>query len=177
MVVFIVSAICGIYYRDGRLFTPAIGAAMLRKLGIYHVDATGGWHEKSTFLGCQSQYVTPESVTEILPFHDVNLGLTITADAIIDNREELFDKLDIAGPQRIAMPDSLLILLAYRKWGRNCPRYLIGDFAFVIWDEKKQHMFCAVDHRGTRTLYYFLEKSGVFAFSTLIKPLFCWTIP
>lgn len=165
------SAICGIYHRDGRPVTSAIGAAMLQKLSIYHADASGEWHDKSMFLGCHSQHVTPESVAEILPFRDANLGLTITADAIIDNREELLDKLDIAGSQRVALPDSLLILLAYRKWGRDCPKYLIGDFSFVIWDENKQCMFCAVDHRGTRTLYYFLEASGVFAFSTLIKPL------
>ena len=165
------SAICGIYYRDGRLVTPEIGAAMMRELSTYHTDAAGTWQEGQIFLGCQAQHITPESKREIIPYHDVPSGLTITADAIIDNRVELFDKFGIDHSRRDGMPDSLLVLQAYRKWGRDCPKYLVGDFAFAIWDKKRQEMFCAVDHTGTRAFYYY-RSAGLFAFTTLIKPLF-----
>ena len=165
------SAICGIYYFDGRTVTPETGAAMMSELGIYHTDASSVWQKGQVFFGCHAQYITPESVEEIIPYHDEPAGLTITSDAIIDNRAELFNKLDIDFLRRDDIPDSLLILQAYKKWGRDCPKYLVGDFAFVIWDEKRQEMFCAVDHTGTRAFYYY-QSAGLFACSTLIKPLF-----
>jgi len=165
------SAICGIFYCDGREVAPETGAAMMRELGIYHSDAAGIWQEGQVSLGCQAQHITPESVREVLPYHDALAGLTITADAIIDNRIELANKLGIEDPRRKDMPDSLFILRAYQKWGQDCPKYLVGDFAFVIWDERQQQLFCAVDHTGTRSFYYY-RSAGIFAFSTLIKPLF-----
>lgn len=165
------SAICGIYYYDGRQVLPDTGASMMREMGIYLADATGTWQKEEVFLGCHAQYITPESVEEILPFHDEHSGLTITADAIIDNRTELCNRLGIEHFRRDNMPDSLIILQAYQKWGQDCPKYLVGDFAFAIWDKKRQELFCAVDHTGTKAFYYYCF-AGLFAFSTLISPLF-----
>jgi asparagine synthase (glutamine-hydrolysing) len=165
------SAICGIYYRDNQLIAPETAAAMMDKLGIYPSDASGVWREGPVFLGCHARRITPESVGEILPYHDGLADLTITADAIIDNREELFAKLGVEYEKRRGMPDSQLILMAYQKWGGDCLRHLLGDFAFAIWDENRRELFCATDHRGTRTFYYYLADR-LFAFATLIKPLF-----
>lgn len=165
------SAICGIYYYDGRQVAQETGAAMMRKLDIYHTDAAGTWQEGQVFLGCHVQHITPESVREILPYHDAPAGLSITADAIIDNRADLCDKFGIDNSRRGDIPDSLLILKAYQKWGQDCPKYLVGDFAFAIWDERRQELFCAVDQTGTRAFYYY-RSAGLFAFSTLLKPLF-----
>ena len=49
------------------------------------------------------------------------------------------------------MPDSQLILLAYAKWGEESPKYLVGDFAFMIWDKGNRHflvpgIFLAAEH-------------------------------
>ncbi|ACV64006.1 Asparagine synthase (glutamine-hydrolyzing) [Desulfofarcimen acetoxidans DSM 771] len=165
------SAICGIYYYDDRRISPETGAAMMRKLGINHADAVGTWQDGQVFLGCHIQCITLESHREILPYHDGLSGLTITADAIIDNRTDLFDKLGINYSHREGMPDSTLILLAYRKWGVDCPKYLLGDFAFAIWDENRRELFCVVDPTGTRAFYYY-QSAELFVFSTLLKPLF-----
>jgi asparagine synthase (glutamine-hydrolysing) len=151
-----------------------MGASMMRELGIYHADAVGTWREGQVFFGCHAQHITPESVLEVLPYHDNKSGLTITADAIIDNRAELCDKLGIEHPRREGIADCLLVLQAYQKWGRDCPEYLVGDFTFAIWNNRRQELFCAVDHTGTGTFYYY-RSSGLFAFSTLIKPLFTLT--
>lgn len=165
------SAICGIYYCDGRPVIPEISAAMMEELSLYPADAVGIWEKGQVFLGCHGQYITPESVGETLPYHDALNGLTITADAIIDNRIELFQKLGIDQGKESMMPDSLLILQSYQKWGQDCPKYLVGDFAFAIWDEKRREVFCAADHTGTRSFYYY-HQGELFAFSTVIKPLF-----
>jgi asparagine synthase (glutamine-hydrolysing) len=166
-----VGAICGIYYGGGRSVPPETGTALLRGFGMYQADAVQAWEKKQVFLGCLTQYITPESAYETLPWYDEGSGLAITADAIIDNRGELFDRLGIDLSNRDAWPDSRLILQAYRKWGVQCPAYLVGDFAFAIWNEKRRELFCAVDHTGTRSFYYY-RSAEVFAFSTLIRPLF-----
>ncbi|MBW7459614.1 asparagine synthetase B, partial [Paenibacillus sepulcri] len=49
-----------------------------------------------------------------------------------------------------------------------------GDFAFVIWDERRRSLFGARDFSGNRTLYL-ARSSELFAFSTIIEPLF--TLP
>ena len=69
--------------------------------------------------------------------------LAITADAIIDNRGELLSILQNDKTMWNSITDSEIILLSYEKWGDECPKYLIGDFAFMIWDEQKQTIFGA----------------------------------
>ena len=165
------SAISGIFYRDQRNVSPETETAMMARLGIHGSDASGVFRQGPVFLGCHAQHITPESVGEILPCHDHTSGLTITADAIIDNRKELFEKLGITPNEGRTMPDSRLILRAYQKWGRECPRHLLGDFAFAVWNEREKTLFCAVDHTSNRPLYYYLSEKTL-AFSTLIEPLF-----
>src|SRR5699024_11133462 len=110
------------------------------------------------------------SIGEQLPFYDYDRQLTITSDAMIDNRDELFDKLGIHHEERKIMPDSQLILLAYSKWEDEVVKHLIGDFAFMIWDEKNQKLFGARDFSGTRSLYYYHDDRQ-FAFSTVMEPI------
>ena len=66
----------------------------------------------------------------------------------LDNRRDLLTALGL--PAWTTLPDSRLILSAWQKWGRDCPRYLIGDFAFAIWDARQRTLFCARDHIGAR---------------------------
>ena len=165
------SAICGIYNLNGDYINPEIPISMMNELEIYESDFSDTWKVGQLFFGCYTQYITPESVKEKLPYHDSISNMTITADAIIDNREELLDKLGINYESIEEIKDSFLILRAYQKWGKECPAYLIGDFAFAIWDKNAGELFCAVDHTGNRTLYYHISPK-LFAFSTLIKPLF-----
>jgi len=144
---------------------------MMDGFSQFPADAIQVWQRDNVFLGCHAQWITPESIDEQLPFYDSERKLVITADAIIDNRKELFDLLHVEHDLRKSMPDSQLILLAYCKWGEESPKYLIGDFAFIIWDERNQMLFGARDFSGTRTLYY-THNQGKFAFCTIIKPMF-----
>ena len=88
----------------------------------------------------------------------------------LDNREELAEKLNMIDCPLEQITDSDLILAAYRKWGEECPKYLLGDFAFVIWDEKQQQMFCARDHIGIKAIYYYVCDE-LFVFTNLLNPI------
>lgn len=165
------SAIVGIYnFENERIDSYQDGVIMLEALSEYPADDVKFWFNDNVFLGCHTQWITQESVTEVLPYFNSEKRIGITADAIIDNRHELFEKLGIKKSLQHNVSDSQLILEAYDRWGEDSPKYLVGDFAFMIWDERKKHMFGARDFSGTRSLYYFLNKN-TFRFSTSIKPL------
>ncbi|ASK63713.1 asparagine synthetase B [Virgibacillus phasianinus] len=164
------SAIVGIYNSNDEPISDEQSICMMQALQKFPADDVHIWQQKNIFLGCHAQWITPESAGEKLPFYNYERQLSITADAIIDNREELFDILRVRKDQRKVMPDSQLILLAYCKWGDKVAKHLIGDFAFMIWDEQKQKLFGARDFSGARTLYYY-NKNNHFAFSTVIQPL------
>jgi asparagine synthase (glutamine-hydrolysing) len=113
-------------------------------------------------------HTTVESKNEKLPFYDSIAQLTITADARIDNREELSDLLHIPKETALTMPDSLFILEAYKKWNTDCPRKLLGDFSFAIWDERNKELFCARDQMGVKPFYYF-KNNNIFVFGSELK--------
>ena len=163
-----ISAICGIFNIDGMPVPEKMQNVMMGRLKTYKLDSTHVWNRNNIFFGCGIQYITAESRTEVLPLFDENIGLAITADAIIDNREELLSTLHIKDEGDIS--DSRLIMLAYEKWGEECPKYIMGDYAFAIWDEKRKELFCARDHVGKRTFYYYFND-GTFYFCTVIKPI------
>jgi asparagine synthase (glutamine-hydrolysing) len=66
--------------------------------------------------------------------------------------------------------DTEVILAAYNKWGKDCVQHLRGMFAFAIWDEHKQTLFCARDRFGIKPFYYTLID-GVFYFASEAKTL------
>jgi asparagine synthase (glutamine-hydrolysing) len=51
-------------------------------------------------------------------------------------------------------PDVEMILHAYAIWGEACLEHLQGDFAFAIWDARRQRLFCARDQFGVAQFYY-----------------------
>lgn len=165
-----VSAIAGIYHFNNEPINLQHGKIVMTALEKYPADDIATWHDDHVFLGCHAQWITPESINEPLPYYHSESQVVITADAIIDNRKELFDQLQVKPEDRNEMSDSQLILLSYLKWGEECPKFLIGDFAFMIWDQRNRKLFGARDFSGSRTLY-FHRNGEKFAFCTTIEPL------
>jgi asparagine synthase (glutamine-hydrolysing) len=113
-------------------------------------------------------WTTPESLREKLPLQDRGRTLVITADARLDNRDDL---LRLLPHMPRTCSDSELILEAYVKWGESCPTKLIGDFSFAIWDRIRHILFAARDRIGVKPFYYH-QRDDLFAFCSDISPLF-----
>jgi asparagine synthase (glutamine-hydrolysing) len=155
------SAILGIYNLDDTPVNQRDLALMSKKLMHRGQDGSGIWQEGAIGLGHQMLWTTPESLLEKLPMQC--RAKVMTADARIDNRDELINTLELPDPPE-KITDCDLILAAYEQWGDRCPEYLLGDFAFAIWDQQKQQLFCARDHFGVKPFYYYCsERSFVFA--------------
>jgi len=126
------------------------------KRQIYHKD------------GIFFQSVQQNPIEENAGLYAEEPELAILADVQIFNRSELFKQLSLIPSSQIS--DAKLILWSYKKWGIGCLEKIIGDFAFAIWDNRKNHLFLASDPCGQRTLYYSTE-ANLFCFSNLIQPL------
>lgn len=135
-------------------------------------DGVGTWCQGLIGIGRRLLWTTPESLHEQCPLVSADGSLILTADARLDNRDQLITNLGLTQTQHSAnqLSDGDLILAAYNKWGEACPNHLLGDFAFAIWDAYRQYLFCARDHFGVKPFYYYSAGEG-FAFATEIKAL------
>ena len=158
------SAIVGLYNTDGKPVDRGDVSRMLDSLAHRGSDGAGLWSDGSIGLGHRMLWTTPESLHEKLPLLNQSGDLVITADARIDNREELIAALGLNGNRRGSITDSQLILAAYEKWGEMCPEKLLGDFAFAIWDGRKQSfVLCQGPLRGQAFLLLLCLAGSLFS--------------
>ncbi len=108
---------------------------------------------------------TARSRLEPAPLYHAPSQAAAASWARLDNRAELGEKLAIAPADMHKFCDTELILLGYLKWQEACVDHLIGDFVFVIHDQRHQRIFCARDHMGVRPLYYY-ASDDVFVCAT-----------
>ena len=80
-------------------------------------------------------------------------------------------KKDFANYPYRGSSDTEIILAMYQKKGKGLLRELPGMFAFAIWDEEKQQLFCARDRFGEKPFYYAFGKNGEFIFASEIKAI------
>lgn len=83
------------------------------------------------------------------------------------HREELLRQ----GHQFRTQSDTEVILHLYQEYGMDFIHKLNGEFAFVIWDEKKKLAFAARDRAGVKPLFYF-ESGEEILLSSEVKGLF-----
>ena len=96
-------------------------------------------------------------------------SLWIVADARLDGRTDLLSRLGLSS-NGVGLSDAELIGWAYRRWGEDCGRYLLGDWSFALWDERRQRLFCARDPLGVK-LFYYARFGQTFLFSNTLACL------
>lgn len=112
-------------------------------------------------------HTTPESLRETQPLAGPDGRTLLAADARLDNRESLLPALGL--DERAT--DADVILAAYDRWGADCPKHFVGDFAFALWDDRREELLCVRDHFGIRSFYYVYEPGAFAAFATEMKGL------
>lgn len=136
----------GIYYRQGRNTEEDVHYLPFCK----QYEALAG---SDTVFIFQQQ----ESVSEL------GSQLFLLTDLSLYNKAELEQLLSTYGATQEA-----LVLQAYQKWGKDCVRYIKGNFAGAIWDSTKEELFCFRDRLGNVPFYYYLDEE-VFLFSNKIQ--------
>ncbi|HVN56522.1 MAG TPA: asparagine synthase-related protein [Anaerolineaceae bacterium] len=164
------SGLAGIYLLDGAPAHPQDLERMLALITHCGPDGAGRWFGGSIALGHQMLAATPESLLERQPLRDPTGQLVLVLDGRVDNRDDLCRALLAAGADPRVDTDAELVLQSYRAWGEACPARILGDFAFAIWDARRQSLFCARDYIGVRPFYYHFDGRR-FLFGTLLRQI------
>ena len=166
------SGICGIFRFDGKTVSKRDLDRQTVRLAHLGPDRVRAQWEDPIGLGHLMMRVTREDTFDLQPLRGD--GISLVADVRLDNREDLAASMSISVEALSDMPDSALILLAYKKWGADCAEHLVGDFVFAAWDARKKSLVLCRDHMGQRHVFYHKGKD-FFAFATEVKGL--WAIP
>lgn len=148
------SGILALLRTDGVPVEPQLARRLTDSMALRGPDAQETWCGGRVALGHSLLRTTYESAGEHQPL-SLDGHVWIVADGRVDARRDLVRTLggETEGVL-LKAPDAELILRAYRRWGDACVEYLLGDFAFAIWDGPRQRLFCARDHMGVKPFYY-----------------------
>jgi asparagine synthase (glutamine-hydrolysing) len=125
-------------------------------------DGEGVWiHQKEHFIGFAHRRLSiiDLSVSANQPMTDRN-GNWVVFNGEIYNYLEL--RKELGENNFVTNSDTEVILYAYRKWGQECVNHFRGMFAFALWDENEQMLFCARDHFGIKPFYYTRVKNVIY---------------
>lgn len=57
--------------------------------------------------------------------------------------------------------DSEILIHLYEQYGQGCLDHLRGEFAFVLWDQRRQQLLAARDRFGVKPLLYTITQDGI----------------
>lgn len=126
------------------------------------------WKHEKEFLGFAHQRLTIIDLqTGTQPIED-KFGNVVSYNGEIYNYVELRQQLSDYPFKTTS--DTEVILAAYQKWGTDCVNHFRGMFAFSLWDETNQRLFCARDRFGIKP-FYFTSVGDRFFFASEVKTL------
>ena len=96
--------------------------------------------------------------------------LTIVFNGEIYNFDEIRKTLIEQGESFVTNSDTEVILVAYKKWGKECANYFHGMWAFAIYDSLKRKLHLCRDRLGVKPLVYFRDNNRII-FASELKSL------
>ena len=164
---------CGIAGYYGTPDTLAPYRFLLKRMigAIAHrgPDAQGIFEDKGVGLAhARLSIIDPSGGQQPMVSADGTVSVTFNGE--IFNYVELRRDLIARGHRFHTNSDTEVILHAYEAMGADCVEAFNGDFAFAIWDSRKNRIMLARDRMGVRPLFYTTHK-GVLYFASEVKAL------
>lgn len=104
------------------------------------------------------------------PITNEDESLLLVCNGEIFNYIEIREELRSKGHVFKTQTDVEVIVHLYEEWGIHFIDKMNGQFAFALYDKKKQLLFCARDQMGIIPLFY-TTVNNVFLFASEIKAL------
>ena len=124
---------------------------------------------KNALFGHGLQVINDEDEFEEMPYVVDDGNTILTADCILDNRDELIKEFSISDAATL-VPDGRLICMAYEKWKYDFVKHIQGLFSVAVYNSVEKKLFLCTDRTSSRCLYYFKNCNSC-TFSTLISPI------
>lgn len=161
---------CGILAIAGTTIPERQFAHALHTLDRRGPDASGVYTYKNCILG-HTRLAIIDLTEGQQPMLDQEANIAITFNGEIYNYQELRTTLEKMGYSFKTHSDTEVILKAYREYGTDCVQHLDGMFAFAIWNDATQELYCARDRFGKKPLYYAYDQNGNLYLASEIKAL------
>lgn len=140
---------------DGKPVDNKILTKMNQCVHYHCPDGDLIWHGGNVAMTQANLVTLPEDdPTQIVGTEN----LKIVASCRLDNRDELSSILK-PQCQLFNNTDTAIILAGYQVYGEKIVERLVGDFAFIIWDETQEKIIAAKDFCGLRRLFYYADQN------------------
>ncbi|MBS1652574.1 MAG: asparagine synthase (glutamine-hydrolyzing) [Bacteroidetes bacterium] len=133
-------------------------------------DGEGQWINQKLNIGLGHRRLSIIDLSENAkqPMHYANCRYSITFNGEIYNYIELKEGLKKKGFTFNSDSDTEVLLALYHFKKEECLQDIDGMFAFAIWDEVEQVLFCARDRFGEKPFHYYYDNNK-FVFASEIK--------
>ena len=105
------------------------------------------------------------------PIHNEDRTLWVVYNGEIFNYPELRQELEAQGHQFYTQTDTEILVHLYEERGPDPFKDVNGQFAFALWDQRKQRLLLARDRLGIRPLFYYHDGKRLL-FGSEVKTLF-----
>lgn len=156
--------------------SPALVEQLSKLIAHRGPDGQGSWFSVDKDVGMihRRLAIVDQSKRGAQPMVDEQAQLVIVFNGEIYNHLALRAQLEKKGYQFHSSSDTETVLKAYQEWGMAFLDRLQGMFAFVLFDQKRDHIFAVRDRIGIKPLYFCLSN-GIFSFASEIKAF--WPLP
>lgn len=162
--------IAGLYCLDGTAPDTKLVSVMSERLAHRGPDGESTYVRGPVALAHRRLAIIDLSDDGLQPMTNEDGTLWLVFNGEIYNFIELREELTVKGHRFHSKSDTEVILHAYEEWGHECLNRFNGMWAFALWDERRQELFCARDRFGIKPFYY--AKAGdSFLFASEIKAL------
>lgn len=94
--------------------------------------------------------------------------IVLVFNGIIYNYLEIREELKLVGYTFHSETDTEVLCAAYARWGYNCVNRFNGMWAFALYDESENRIFCSRDRFSIKPFYY-CTQGNRFSFASEIK--------
>jgi len=133
-------------------------------------DDEGLWHQGPIGLGHRRLSIIDLSAAGHQPMASADGRYQLIFNGEIYNYIELKKELKAMGYTFCSQSDTEVLLTAYAAWGPRCVARFIGMWAFAIWDQKKECLFCSRDPFGIKPFFMYQDNQFLY-FASDIRAL------
>ena len=162
--------ISGVYHLNGLPVSESILKRMTDIIAHRGPDGEGYYVDGAVGFGHRRLAIVDLSPLGKQPMGNETGDVVITFNGEIFNFHDLRIRLQALGHQFRSQSDTEAIIHAYEEWGDAAVSMLNGQFAFALWDKKKQRLLLARDRFGVKPLYYYRDHEKL-VFASEIKAI------
>lgn len=170
---------CGIVavFADAGGVSEAVLAPALASLDHRGPDGRQRWISPDGRVGLgHTRLSIIDLETGSQPIANEDETLRIIVNGEFYDYERVQRALERAGHRLRSRSDSEIALHLYEDLGLDCIERLRGEFAFVLWDEKRQRLVAVRDRYGIKPLFYSFHNGALYLASEM-KALFAAGVP